>query len=43
MPHEGAVGTTSPMMTVILVEMDGMVSDFLMADFGLTSGRRRAC
>ena len=35
---EGAVGTTPPRMTVILVEMDGVVSDFLMADFGLTRG-----
>jgi hypothetical protein len=38
MPLEGAVGTTSPEITVILVEMDGVVSDFLMADFGLTRG-----
>jgi hypothetical protein len=38
MPLEGAMGTTSPEMTVILVEMDGIVSDFLMADFGLTRG-----
>lgn len=36
MPVEGAMGTTSPEMTVFLVEMDGVVSDFLMADFGLT-------
>jgi hypothetical protein len=35
MPLEGAVGTTPPEMAVILVEMDGIVSDFLLANFGV--------
>ncbi len=35
MPLEGLEGTTPPEMAVILVEMDGVVSDFLLANFGV--------
>lgn len=35
LPMEGLVGTTAPEMAVILVEEDGMVSDFLLANFGV--------
>ena len=35
LPLEGAVGTTPPEMAVILVEVDGVVSDFLLANFGI--------
>jgi hypothetical protein len=38
MPLEGLVGTTPPEMAVILVEMDGIVSDFLLANFGVVRG-----
>jgi len=38
MPMEGMVGTTPPEMAVILVEMDGTVSDFLLANFGVKTG-----
>ena len=38
MPLEGLVGTTPPEMAVILVEMDGIVSDFLLANFGVKRG-----
>ena len=38
MPQDGLVGTTPPEMAVILVEMDGTVSDFLLANFGVKTG-----
>lgn len=38
MPLEGVVGTTPAEMAVILVEMDGFVSDFLLANFGVIRG-----
>jgi len=38
LPQDGLVGTTPSEMAVILVEMDGTVSDFLLANFGVTSG-----
>jgi hypothetical protein len=38
MPQEGLVGTSPPEMAVILVEMDGTVSDFLLANFGVKTG-----
>ena len=38
LPQEGMMGTTPPQMAVILVEMDGTVSDFLMANFGVKRG-----
>ena len=38
MPLEGLVGTTPAEMAVILVEIDGIVSDFLLANFGVIRG-----
>jgi len=38
LPMEGLMGTTPAEMAVILVEMDGTVSDFLIADFGVKKG-----
>jgi len=38
LPVEGLVGTTAPEMAVVLVEVDGMVSDFLLANFGVVMG-----
>ncbi|RKZ12374.1 hypothetical protein DRQ50_12050 [bacterium] len=38
LPQDGMMGTTPPEMAVILVEMDGTVSDFLLANFGVKRG-----